>query len=63
MNIFDYENKDVVIHCVNGETYTGNVKWCARAEDIDEDEDVLAIGEIGLLVSDIETIELMNKSA
>ena len=56
-DIFAYEGKNVEIMCNNGKIYSGEVKWCARAEDIDEDDDVLAINDVGLLASDIKTIK------
>ena len=58
IDVFDYEGKEVVIECKNGDKYEGKVKWCARAEDIDEKEDVLAIGGTGLLASEINTITI-----
>lgn len=56
IDIFAYEDKNVEIKCANGKIYKGKVKWCARAEDIDEKDDVLAIDDVGLLASEIETI-------
>lgn len=56
IDIFAYEDKNVEIKCTNGKIYKGKVKWCARAEDIDEKDDVLAIDDVGLLASEIETI-------
>ena len=58
-DIFAYEGKSVDITCNNGKTYIGEVKWCARAEDIDEDDDVLAINDVGLLASEIKTIKVI----
>ena len=58
-DIFAYEGKSVDITCNNGKTYSGEVKWCARAEDIDEDDDVLAINDVGLLASEIKTIKVI----
>lgn len=58
-DIFAYEWKSVDITCNNGKTYSGEVKWCARAEDIDEDDDVLAINDVGLLASEIKTIKVI----
>ena len=62
INIFDYEYKNVIIKCTDGRIYQGYVKWCARAIDIDEDEDVLAIGGIGLLASEIKSIKEIDSS-
>ena len=58
-DIFAYEGKSVDITCKNGKTYSGEVKWCARAEDVDEDDDVLAINDVGLLASEIKTIKVI----
>ena len=58
-DIFAYEGKSVDITYNNGKTYSGEVKWCARAEDIDEDDDVLAINDVGLLASEIKTIKVI----
>lgn len=63
INVFDYENKEVLLKCINGKTYEGKVKWCARAEDIDEKDDVLAIGEIGILASEIESVSIIEKTS
>lgn len=63
INVFDYENKEVLLKCTNGKTYEGKVKWCARAEDIDEKDDVLAIGEIGILASEIESVSIIEKTS
>lgn len=60
IDIFEYENKNVIIKCVDGRTFKGRVEWCERAVDIDEDEDVLAIENIGLLVSEIESINVIH---
>ena len=57
INIFAYEGKNVKITCNDGKEYRGAVKWCARAEDIDENDDVLAINDVGLLAGEIKTIE------
>lgn len=59
MNVFDYEDKDVIIQSTDGKTYTGHVEWCAKAEEIDEKEDVITVGCMGFLVSDIKTIEIV----
>lgn len=63
IDVFDYENKEVLLKCTNGKTYEGKVKWCARAEDIDEKDDVLAIGEIGILASEIESVSIIEKTS
>lgn len=63
IDVFDYENKEVLLKCTNGKTYEGKVKWCARAEDIDEKDDVLAIGEIGILASEIKSVSIIEKTS
>ena len=60
IDVFEYEGKEVTIECNNGNKYEGKVKWCAHAEEIDEKEDVLAIGGIGLLASEIKSIEIVE---
>lgn len=56
IDIFDYEGKNVEIKCIDGIVYKGKVKWCARAEDVDENDDVIAINDIGILANEIEKI-------
>lgn len=63
MNVFDYENKDVIVHCTDGKAYKGHVDWCAKAEDIDEEDDVITVGWMGFLASEIESIEIVDKTA
>lgn len=60
IDIFEYENKNVIIECFDGRTFKGNVEWCERSIDIDEDEDVLAISNIGLLASEIKSIKVIE---
>ncbi len=59
-DVFEYEGKNVVIKCNNGDEYKGKVKWCARAEDIDEKEDVIAIGGTGILAGEIKSIKIVD---
>lgn len=60
VNIIEYDNKNVLVRCTDGRTYSGLVSWCARSIDIDEPDDVLAINEIGLLASEIESITVID---
>lgn len=62
INVFDYEYKDVIVTCKDGRTYQGHVDWCARAIDVDEDEDVLTVGDIGLLASEIKSVVVVDSS-
>lgn len=37
------------------------VKWVARAEDIDEISDVIAIGDVVILVDEIQHVTIIDK--
>lgn len=60
INVFDYEYKDVIVTCNDGRVFEGHVDWCARAADIDEDEDVLTVGSIGLLAGEIKSVAVVG---
>lgn len=60
INVFDYEYKDVIVECTNGEVYEGHVDWCIRAVDSDENEDMLGVGSYLLLASEIKAIKTID---
>ncbi len=60
IDVFEYENRTVFVHCIDGREYRGLVKWCARAEDVDEAADLLNVEGIGILANEIKTISIVN---
>ncbi len=63
IDVFEYENHAVFVRCLNGREYKGLVKWCARADDIDETSDMINIDGIGVLANEIESISIIEKTA
>lgn len=60
IDVFDYEGKNVAIECNNDKKYKGKVNWCARAEDIDEKSDLIAVNGTGVLKDEIKSIEILD---
>lgn len=60
INVFDYENKNVIVECTDGRVYKGHVDWCVRAIDSDEEEDMLSVSANGVFPSEIKSIEVID---
>lgn len=61
INIFDYENKNVIIHCNDDRVYKDKINWCVPAIDIEENEDFLTIDGIGIFANEIKSIDIIDK--
>lgn len=60
INVFDYENKDVIVECTDGRVYRGYVDWCVRAMDSGEEEDMLSVSANGVFPSEIKSIRVID---
>lgn len=61
INIFEYEAKNVIIHCSDGRTYKGKINFCVPAIDMEENEDFLAIDGVGIFANEIKSIDTIDK--
>ncbi len=60
INIYPFDGENVSVKCKDGRTYTGIVKRCSPACEINECDDLLVIGKTEILASEIEEIKIIE---
>ncbi len=62
MKLAQYKGKNVVVHSIGGNTYSGIVNLYTPAKDNDINEDAIAIYSAGIWLdeSDIKSIEIVE---
>ena len=60
MELYKYINKSIILTCNNGQIFKGEADWYSPAQDNDDSQATLCVGDYEFKESEIKSIEIIN---